>query len=86
MVKDMFDFQFPDGWDNAAPTIAAYERRNAAVRAEVPQDKLIDWHLGDGWEPLCRALDVPVPAEQFPVTNTTQEFRARSRLDRESRG
>ena len=36
----------------------------------------IDWQPGDGWEPICAALDVPVPAEPFPHTNTTAEFRA----------
>ena len=31
----------------------------------------------DGWEPLCRALGVPVPDEPFPRVNTREEFLAR---------
>ena len=81
MVLDMFDLQFPEGWDNPVPTIAAYERRNAAVRAEVPPERLIDWRLGDNWDPLCSALGVAVPNEPFPVTNTTAEFRDRAGLE-----
>ena len=30
--------------------------------------------LGDGWEPLCRFLNVPVPAGPFPRTNDRGEF------------
>ena len=81
MVKDMFDLQFPLGWNNPELTIAAYEERNAAVRAEIAANRLIDWRLGDGWEPLCAALRVPVPTNPFPRTNTTVEFRERAMLD-----
>ena len=56
---------------------AAYERHNAAVRAAVPADRLIDWQPGDGWAPLCSALRLPVPDEPFPHVNTTAEFNAR---------
>ena len=37
--------------------------------------------LGDGLIALCAALGVPVPKAPFPVTNTTEEFRARAHLD-----
>ena len=43
----------------------------------VPADRLVEWTTGDGWEPLCQALGVPVPAEPFPHVNTTAEFRGR---------
>jgi hypothetical protein len=65
-------------------TIAAYERHNAAVRAEVPAGRLIDWRAGDGWQPLCDRLRLPVPKEPFPHTNTGAEFRAHAKLDEES--
>lgn len=75
----MRDFS-PRGLDRDA-AIAAYERHNAAVRAEVPRSRLVEWQPGDGWEPLCRALDVPIPDEPFPHVNTTSEFRARAGWD-----
>jgi Sulfotransferase domain len=65
-----------------AAAIAAYERHNAAVRAEVPKERLVEWQPGDGWAPLCRALGVPVPDEPFPHVNTTEEFQARVRQHR----
>lgn len=57
----------------------AYERRLADVRREIPPDRLVEWQPGDGWEPLCRALDVGVPDVPFPHENTTAVFRARAR-------
>ena len=27
-----------------------------------------------GWEPLCRFLDVPVPATDYPRVNSRDEF------------
>ena len=74
-VKRMLHDRFSDDFENKDAMIAAYEAHNAAVRAEVPADRLIDWTAGDGWGPICAALNVPVPDEPFPVTNTTKEFR-----------
>lgn len=67
--------RFSDEFDNEDAMIAAYERHNAEVRAEVPADRLIDWTPSDGWGPICAGLNLPVPDEPFPVTNTTKEFR-----------
>lgn len=67
--------RFSDDFENKDAMIAAYDRHNAEVRAEVPADRLIDWTPSDGWDPICAALNLPVPDEPFPVTNTTSEFR-----------
>jgi hypothetical protein len=67
--------RFSDDFDNEDAMIAAYERHNAEVRAEVPAERLIDWTPSDGWGPICAGLNLPVPAEPFPFTNTTKEFR-----------
>ena len=73
MVGDMFA-AFDPNWRDHDAAVAAYERHNAAVRAEVAPERLVEWQPGDGWEPLCRMLGVPVPDEPFPHTNTTKEF------------
>lgn len=73
--------RFSDDFENEDAMIAAYERHNATVRAEVPAARLIDWTPADGWGPICAGLDLPVPDEPFPVTNTTSEFRAMIGLD-----
>lgn len=82
MVGDMFA-AFDPNWKDRAAALAAYERHNAAVRQEVPTAWLVEWQPGDGWEPLCAALDVPVPDEPFPHANSTEEFNARREEHRE---
>ena len=76
MVGDMFAAFEPD-WRDADAAMAAYDRHNAAVRAEVPALRLVEWQPGDGWAPLANALGVDVPDEPFPHTNSTEEFNAR---------
>jgi hypothetical protein len=51
-----------------------------------PQDLLV-YNLcgGDGWEPLCEFLGVPVPKAHFPWKNKTGRKR-RTRIQRQIRG
>jgi hypothetical protein len=68
--------QFTPDVNDAEGAKASYERHNADVRASAAPERLVDWHPGDGWEPLCAALHVPVPDSPFPHVNTTAEFQA----------
>lgn len=74
-VRTMLHDRFSDRFDDPTAMIDAFERHNAAVRAEVPASRLLEWTPGDGWDPICDRLDLAVPDEPFPVTNTTDEFR-----------
>ena len=76
MVVAMLTETFTPDWREREAAIAAYEAHNATVRATVPRERLVEWQPADGWEPLCSALNVPVPAEPFPRSNSTEEFRA----------
>lgn len=80
MVADMFARFCPD-WEDEDAAIRAYEAHNAAVRATVDPGRLLEWQPGDGWEPICAALDVPVPDDSFPHVNTTADFRAMLGMD-----
>ncbi|MGE5376933.1 MAG: sulfotransferase family protein [Bacteroidota bacterium] len=61
-------------WDDPATMKAAYERHNAEVRRNAPTDRLLEWHASQGWEPICRALGLPVPSLPFPWTNQRSEW------------
>ncbi|HEY1558499.1 MAG TPA: sulfotransferase [Kofleriaceae bacterium] len=77
MLDVMLENRFTPAVRDHDAAIAAYEKHNAHVRATAPRDRLVEWHPGDGWGPLCAALHLPVPAEPFPHVNTTEEFKTR---------
>lgn len=56
---------FGDHTDRDA-AIAAYRLNNQRVRDEVPAERLLVFNVADGWDPLCRFLEVPAPAAPFP--------------------
>ena len=74
-VKKLLGDRFCDDFANKDAMIAAFNRHNDEVRAEVPAERLLEWVPADGWAPICERLGVAVPEEPFPVTNTTKEFR-----------
>ncbi|AGL19423.1 sulfotransferase family protein [Actinoplanes sp. N902-109] len=57
--------------------IRVFEEHNAAVRREVPADRLLEFEVKDGWAPLCEFLGVPVPGTDFPRTNDSAAFQER---------
>jgi len=69
--------RFPVDVNDRAATIAAMEAHNAAVIDAIPPERLLIWPTGAGWEPICKALDLPVPEIEFPHKNTKKEFLAR---------
>jgi hypothetical protein len=81
MIKDLFSKTFTPDFLEEAAAKAAFDRHGADVRKRAPANRLVEWRVEDGWGPLCAALRVPVPDEPFPVTNTTEQFRARAHLD-----
>jgi len=60
--------------DDRAFVIERFETHNRTVIEEVPPEKLLVYRPGDGWEPICSFLGVPVPDEDYPHVNTTAQF------------
>jgi hypothetical protein len=81
MISALLEQRFTPQWQDRAGAIAAYEAHNARVRAEVPAGRLVEWHPGDGWGPLCAGLGLDEPSEPFPHLNSTSDFRAMTGLD-----
>lgn len=70
----IWDGKFQRRMDDKRHVIEVYERHNREVIESVPKEKLLVYRPGDGWEPLCTFLGVPVPATPYPKTNSTEEF------------
>jgi hypothetical protein len=57
-----------------AHALAVYEANIKDVIATIPKDRLLVHCLRDGWEPLCRHLDAPVPEQPYPSRNAADMF------------
>ncbi|KAK4499143.1 hypothetical protein PRZ48_009655 [Zasmidium cellare] len=57
---------------DAESAIAIWDRHHAWLEEVVPREKLVYYNVKDGWEPLCRALSVPVPDVPFPRLNDSK--------------
>lgn len=57
-----------------AKAISIFEANVRSVIDTVPVDRLLVHNLGDGWEPLCAHLGVPVPDQDYPGLNNTASF------------
>lgn len=81
MVRELIVERAFDGrLDDRAHALRVFERHNQAVIDAIPGSRLLVYRPGDGWEPLCRFLEVPVPDEDFPHLNDTTWYRARMGL------
>merc|ERR1712141_450497 len=48
-----------------------YRKHNAYVISTVPKENLLVWNLKDGWEPVCKFLNKPIPNQPIPHDNKT---------------
>lgn len=74
MILTLWEKRFITDVMNERAAKDAFEAYNESVRVGVPKERLIEWRLGDGWEPICRALHIRAPREAFPHVNTAEEF------------
>lgn len=51
-----------------------YRAHNNMIRGLVPKERLLEWHIEQGWEPICEFLGKKVPSEPFPRTNDAAGF------------
>ncbi len=75
----IWDGLFDGRMDDRAHVIACYQAHNQCVKDAVPADQLLVFEPGEGWPALCGFLNVPIPDDDYPHTNTTVEFHERQR-------
>ncbi|HLY05532.1 MAG TPA: sulfotransferase [Rhizomicrobium sp.] len=77
MIEALFTKRWGADPNDREASIRRFNEHNARVIAEVPRERLLIWRAGDGWGPIARALELPVPDEPFPRANTREDFQAR---------
>lgn len=76
--RDLLDllerFTVTTQWDDRDTLMEAYERHNADVRRYIPRHRFLEWNATEGYEPICQALNLPVPDAPFPWTNKRSDW------------
>ncbi len=72
--------EFQGRFEDRDYAIERFNQRLEEVKRVVPPEQLLVYEVKQGWEPLCRFLDVPVPVDQpFPRLNERETFGQMSR-------
>jgi Sulfotransferase domain len=61
-------------WGSIGPHV--YSQHNQRVRELVPKNRLLEYNVKEGWEPLCKYLGVEVPDQPFPRLNEGDSAKA----------
>ncbi|KAI0476325.1 P-loop containing nucleoside triphosphate hydrolase protein [Xylariaceae sp. FL0804] len=77
MLKKFFDTFFEGDFPNRGKQV--YTRHYEEVKTLVPAEKLLEFRVQDGWQPLCDFLGEKVPETGFPNVNDNSDFIQRSR-------
>lgn len=73
--EDLWDRLFQGRFEDKAHTLTLYNNHNEEVRRVVPRDRLLVYDPAEGWDPLCRFLDLSAPADTpFPHVNKRDDF------------
>jgi hypothetical protein len=67
---------FAGRYREKAYALEVFRQHNQHVIELVPPERLLQYEVSYGWEPLCKFLDKPVPKEPFPSLNARADFLA----------
>ena len=56
-------------------SINYFKNWNNEVKTKVPDERLLVFNVKDGWEPLCKFLNLPIPDGPFPNTNDSKQMK-----------
>lgn len=68
---------FPLPPQHKETAIESYEEHNRRVHEAVPAERLLEYNVKEGWEPLCKFMDIEeCPTTPFPKTNSARSLDA----------
>ncbi len=65
---------FEGNLDDPDHAVDMFNRHTEAVKKNIDPDRLLVFDVREGWEPLCAFLNKPLPAGDFPRSNSQDEF------------
>jgi len=64
---------------NKERAIASYEEHNRRVREIIPPERLLEYNVKQGWDPLCNFLEISdCPTSSFPRTNSARSVQVQT--------
>ncbi len=72
--KYLWKLHYKGQFKNKELALKIYKEFNEEIKSTIPSDRLLVYNIGDGWEPLCKFLEVDIPDQPFPFKNKRQEF------------
>lgn len=76
----VWETTFEGRFEDKAFALQRFQTHIDQVKASVPPDKLLVFEAAQGWEPLCRFLNLPVPQEPFPHVNDAASMRLQMKV------
>ena len=73
-MEIIWDRVFDGRMQDRAHVISVFNAHNQHVIDTVPESKLLVFEAKHGWAPLCEFLEVNIPEQDYPRTNSTEEF------------
>jgi len=72
---EMIDNIFGKDLKDKQKVISIYNAINEETLNFLPKERSLVYEVKSGWEPLCNFLNVPIPSEPFPRSNTREQFK-----------
>jgi hypothetical protein len=70
---------FPLPEQKRESAIAGYEEHNRRVRKMIPKDRLLEYSVKQGWDPICNFLEIAdCPQTPFPKTNSARSVQVQA--------
>ncbi len=74
--KLILEHTFEGRYQDKAFVIEVYQKHNRHIMETIPKERLLQFDVKDGWQPLCKFLDRSIPIEPFPWLNERNQFMA----------
>lgn len=75
----LVEIEFGKDLKNKEEVIRRFNLHNEEVIKTIPKERLLVFNAKSGWDPLCNFLNVPVPENPFPKSNSKDEFIQRAK-------
>ena len=78
MSRLLFKGLFNDDFEKNGRQV--YEDHYRAIRTLVPEGQLYEFQIGEGWDGLCKFLEIEKPDFEYPRVNEATSFKDRNKL------